>query len=66
MDKDSKNGLLFKAKDSKDLSTKIELLYKDKKLINKLTKNGFENCKKFSWKKCAREILKSCGNNGIL
>ncbi|OQA31900.1 MAG: UDP-D-galactose:(glucosyl)lipopolysaccharide-1,6-D-galactosyltransferase [archaeon ADurb.Bin336] len=44
---DSENGLLFKAKDAMDLSRKIELIYKNKKLREKIIKNGLNNVKKY-------------------
>jgi len=55
---DKENGLLFEGKDSKDLARKIETIYSNKNLRNKLTKEGYKNVKRFSWEKCAREMSK--------
>ncbi|MEK7123375.1 MAG: glycosyltransferase family 1 protein, partial [Patescibacteria group bacterium] len=52
-------GALFV--DPKNVDEIAEKMYKivsDKNLRENLIKNGFENVKKFSWKKCAQETLK--------
>ena len=41
-----------------DLKKSLELVINDKKLIEKLIKKGYEQVKKFSWEKTARETLK--------
>ncbi len=42
-----------------DISLKIEILLNDKKLRENLIKKGYEQVKKFSWEKTARETLKA-------
>lgn len=46
---DNKNGLLFEVKNSHDLSEKIELIYKDGKVRDKLIGNGLEDIKKYDF-----------------
>ena len=41
-----------------DLKKSLELVINDKKLREKLIKKGYEQVKKFSWEKTARETLK--------
>jgi glycosyltransferase involved in cell wall biosynthesis len=43
----NENGMLFEAKNPKDLSQKINKLYKNQKLRKELVKNGLKNAKKF-------------------
>ncbi len=45
--KDNENGLLFTLDNKKDLADKIEKIYSDKKLRNKLIKNGLESVKNY-------------------
>jgi len=45
----NKNGLLFEVKNSHDLSEKIELIYKDGKVRDKLIGNGLEDIKKYDF-----------------
>ena len=44
--------------DVKDIQNKIETLINDEGLQEKLRKKGFENVKRFSWKKSAKKIIK--------
>jgi len=53
-----RSGLLFKKKNAKELAEKILELFENKKLYEKLRKNGIENAKKFSWEKLGRETEK--------
>ena len=41
-----------------DITKKLELVINDKDLRQKLIKKGYEQVKKFSWEKTARETLK--------
>ncbi len=53
---DGYNGLLFKKEDIIDLKEKIQKLIDDKDLRKTLGKNGEKFSKKFSWKKCAKDV----------
>jgi len=50
-----KSGILFEKKDAKDLAENISKLFKDKKLYEKMRKNGIENAKKFSWESLSKQ-----------
>lgn len=41
----------------KDIADKIELVLNDKKVKEKMGEKGFEQIKKFSWEKAAKEVL---------
>ncbi|MCK4525249.1 MAG: glycosyltransferase family 4 protein [Candidatus Andersenbacteria bacterium] len=51
-------ALLVDSHDIQDISNAIEKIICDENLRNEMIKKGFENVKKFSWKKCARETMK--------
>jgi len=53
----NKTGLLFKYGDEKELAEKILELIKDKKLRQKLSKNGFKWARSFSWDKTSKQYL---------
>ncbi len=50
------NGVLVKKEDSEELSKTIITVLEDEELRSKLTDNGKESIKKFSWEKMAGEI----------
>lgn len=56
--KNKYNGLLFKSKNSLDLSKKIKILLVNKKLRNHLIKNSYKRLKDFSWKIQTKKILR--------
>lgn len=49
--------LYFDAHNAEELAGKIDSVLNDKKLGDDLIANGWEQIKKFSWDKCARETL---------
>lgn len=51
-------ALYFNPLDEKELAEKIQLLRDNKKLREDLIKKGFEQVKKYSWQKMAKETLK--------
>lgn len=50
-----KAALYVDPEDEGDMANKIRLVMEDKKLHEKMIKEGFEQAKKFSWEKCAQE-----------
>ena len=48
----------FDPTDIFDMSEKIKKVLEDKKLRDRMIKEGLEQVKKFSWEKSAREVLK--------
>ncbi len=54
--KDKKTGFLVK--DEKEMAEKIDLLLSDEKLRKKMGKAARKEAEKYSWEKCAEEILK--------
>ncbi|MFH1781014.1 MAG: glycosyltransferase, partial [Patescibacteria group bacterium] len=52
----------FDPKNINDMSEKIFKLISDNSLKEKLIHKGFENIKRFSWKKCAQETWKILWN----
>lgn len=50
-------AVYFNPEDATDMKEKIELVIKDENLRQELIKRGFEQAKKYSWGKCARETL---------
>tara|TARA_B100001996_G_scaffold374343_1_gene352832 strand:- start:2810 stop:3904 length:1095 start_codon:yes stop_codon:yes gene_type:complete len=51
------NGILFRRGDSKDLANILCELIENKDMINKLSLNGIQFSKKYSWKEVSREII---------
>lgn len=51
------NALFFDPHDPKDIATKIFRVHEDKKLREKLIKEGLERAKQFSWRKMAAQTL---------
>ena len=56
--KDQKTGLVAKANDIKDLSSKLSFLAFDVKLAKEFGENGYEIVKNITWKNCADKLLK--------
>lgn len=52
-------ALYVDPKNAVDIKNKIELLISDKKLRNDLVEKGYNQVKKFSWEKTAKETLKA-------
>ena len=52
------SALLINPKDSVEIAESVYKIIKNSKLKNGLIKKGYENAKRFSWEKCARETLK--------
>lgn len=52
-----KAALLIDPNKPEQITDAIRKILVDKDLKQKMTKDGFENIKKFSWEKCARETL---------
>src|SRR3989344_1354014 len=50
--------LYVNPQDSNDIKEKIEKVLSDKNLREQMIKKGYEQIKKFSWKKTAQETLK--------
>lgn len=55
---ENENGLIAQKHNKDDLVEKIERLIKDKELRNKLSKNGMETAKKFSWDEIINQLIK--------
>ena len=53
---DGKTGFLVK--DEKEMAEKIDLLLSNEKLREKMGKVARKGAEKYSWEKCAEEILK--------
>lgn len=51
-------AILVDPLDMTGLKNAVSVLKSDKKMVNELTKKGFERVKKFSWKRCAEETFK--------
>jgi L-malate glycosyltransferase len=62
---DRKNGLLFEAKNSKDLAGKIKILYKNSKLRNQLIMNSLKSVNKYSSKEYLFNLNKIYNNLGV-
>ncbi|RLD50553.1 MAG: hypothetical protein DRI94_08335 [Bacteroidetes bacterium] len=56
--KDNKNGLLFKSKDSKNLSDKINILLSDNNLRKRISKESINTMKNYSWEQIAEKYNK--------
>lgn len=56
--KDNYNALIYKKGDIDDAIRKIESIVNDKKLRNKLEKNGLQTAKEHNWKNLEKEIIK--------
>jgi len=54
--KNGKNGLLFNARDPKDLSKKIKIVVSNEKLRKELINNSYKTLKKFTWEKQAKKL----------
>jgi glycosyltransferase involved in cell wall biosynthesis len=50
-------ALYFDALNVSELASHIESLWKDESLCTAMVRRGYENIKKFSWDKCARETM---------
>lgn len=50
-------ALFFDPKDNKDMISVITKVLNDQNLRKKMVQKGYEQVKKFSWEKCARETL---------
>ncbi len=50
-------AVYFDPEDPEDMAEKIRLVLTDEKLYNKLKEKGFQQVKKYSWKKMGRETL---------
>jgi glycosyltransferase involved in cell wall biosynthesis len=50
-------ALYFEATDVQALAAQIALLWNDEGLYSSVQRKGFENIKRFSWDKCAKETL---------
>jgi len=50
--------IFFKPTNEEDLTNKLKIIIKDKKLRSKMVQKGFEQIKKFSWERNAEETLK--------
>lgn len=50
-------ALYVNPEDSKDIASKIDTLLSDEKLRDQLVKKGYEQVKKFSWEKTAKQTL---------
>jgi len=55
-----KGAVLVNPHSVNEIADAMEKVLKDKKLRDKLIKEGYKNVKRFSWEKCARETLKLC------
>jgi glycosyltransferase involved in cell wall biosynthesis len=51
-------ALYINPNDAKDIAGKIQKVISDKNLREELIKKGYEQVKKFSWEKTAKETLK--------
>jgi glycosyltransferase involved in cell wall biosynthesis len=52
------NGFLYNYNDLKDLENKINLLYKNKRLLNKFSKNNIKKAKRFLWGDIVKDLEK--------
>ncbi len=50
-------AIYFDPENTNDIASKIEMVLKDKKLRDKMIKEGHEQVKKFSWEKAAKQTL---------
>lgn len=50
-------AVYFNPKSTDDIAEKIEKVLKDEKLRKKMISDGFDQVKKFSWEKSAKEML---------
>jgi len=57
---DGVNCLFYKVEDPEDLAKQVIMLYKDKKLKEKIRKNGFKDSKKFDDNLLADKIVRIC------
>lgn len=55
-------ALYFNPQDSNDIAKKLDKVLSDEKLRSEMVKKGYEQVKKFSWEKTARETLKVLEN----
>jgi glycosyltransferase involved in cell wall biosynthesis len=67
-----KAALFFDSNNIKELTEKLSLVLNNKKIKKELIQKGFENIKRFDWKKTAketfevyREVLEKNKNKGI-
>ncbi|MDD5071614.1 MAG: glycosyltransferase family 1 protein [Patescibacteria group bacterium] len=51
-------AIYFNPEDEKEMVRKVEEVIEDKNLREDLVKRGYEQVKKYSWEKCARETLR--------
>ena len=54
---ENENALIVKKHDTLDLVQKIESLINDRELRERLSKNGMETAKKFSWDSCIDKLI---------
>ncbi len=54
---EEKNALFFEPENSRDLAEKINILYKNQALREKMKKNNFIKSQNYSWQKRAKEII---------
>ncbi|MCL5439119.1 MAG: glycosyltransferase family 4 protein [Patescibacteria group bacterium] len=54
-------ALYFDPKNPKDIASKIQRVIEDKKLRTEMIKKGYDQARKFSWEKTARETLDVLG-----
>lgn len=54
---DESNGLFFKLGDPEDLANKIEKIYQDKHLQDKLKEAGYQTAQKYTWSKVTDQVL---------
>ena len=52
-------AVYFDPKEARDMANKLELIIKNEKLKIKLREKGFEQAKKYSWRRMAEETLKA-------
>jgi len=55
-----KGAILINPYNVNEIAGAIKKVVKDKNLRKNIIKEGYKNVKKFSWKKCAQEILNIC------
>jgi glycosyltransferase involved in cell wall biosynthesis len=56
-------ALYFNPEDEGDMIAKIKTILTDEKLRTELIKRGYEQMRKYSWEKCAKETLEILNNN---
>lgn len=56
-----KGAILVNPYNIDEIATAIKRVIEDKRLREDLIKKGYKNVKRFSWEKCAKQILKICG-----